>query len=234
VPAPGREAEEADHHDEGSRMTKLRADQWAGIAGIVTGVLFFASALVLPLADYPASDGPASDVAEFIADHRGGVMAGILMNAFGSAGMVIFFAGLRQRLGDAWSELGFATGVFTVAIFTTGFAGFIAAAYRVDVSSPETVQAFSDFAWAAIAISSVPTILAFVLFGVSILSTGRLPAWLAWAGFAAALLHVGAILAFTSSSGALSLQGDFAKWVPVSAYVLVLAQGIALLRAKEE
>jgi hypothetical protein len=214
-------------------MGKLRADQWAGIAGIATGVLFFVSGAILPLGDYPGSARPASEVVGFISEHRGDVIAGVLLNAFASAGMVIFFAGLRDRLGDAWSRMGLAAGLLTVAIFTTGFGALIAAAYRVDTSAPETVQLLSDLAWATFAISSVPTIFTFVLFGVSILSTGRLPAWLAWAGFAAAFIHIGAVLALTSSSGAFSLQGDFAKWVPVTAYLLVLTQGVALLRARE-
>ena len=214
-------------------MKKLRVDQWAGIAGIGTAVMFLVSAAVLPLGDFPASDSPAQEVATWVSDHRGGVIAAVILNGIGSAGLVILFAGLRQRLGDGWSDLGYAAGVLTVAIFTTGFAALIASAYRVDAASPENVQLFGDFAFATFAISSVPTIFAFAAYSVSILSTGRLPAWLGWAGFAVAVVHIGAVAALTSSSGAFSLEGEFGKYVPASAYLMSLALGIELLRAKK-
>ncbi len=212
------------------KLGKLHANQWAGIAGIVTAIMFAASGAVMPLADYPDSDASPQAVADFIADNRGGILAGVLMNSLGSALFAVLAVGMRARLADDWSRLGLGVALVSIAIFTTGFAGFIAAAYRVETASPETVQLLADFAWATFAISSVAVVVSFALYAVSIISTGRLPAWLAWASVAVAALHVLAGMAYVGSSGALSLEGEWAVFVPVAVYLWALAAGIAMVR----
>jgi hypothetical protein len=214
-------------------VKKLHPNQWAGIAGIGAGLLFFASAAVLPLNDFPASDAAPDAVAGFIKEHRGGVLAGIWMNSLGSVLLAVQISGLRERLGDAWSRLGMAAGLVSVAIFTTGFAGLIAAAYRVDTVSPEAVQLLADFAFATFAISSIAVTVSLGFYAASIFATRRLPAWLGWAGIIVAALHVIAATAYAGAHGALSLEGQWAQDVPPAIYLWSIAAGVAMLRARD-
>jgi hypothetical protein len=210
---------------------KLSFTKAAGIAGILTGLLFFASALVSPVTDLPSTDSPAREAADFISAHRGETLAAIWMNSLGGALFAVLLTGLRERLGDAWSRAGLASGLLATAIFVTGFAALVTAAYRVDDVSPESVQLFSDFAWATFAISSISVTVSLACFAASILDTGKLPSWLAWTGIAVAVLHVVAATAYAGSSGALSLEGEWAIYVPVAIYAWAIAAGAALVRS---
>jgi hypothetical protein len=192
--------------------------------------MFVASGAVLPLADYPDSDAAPQAVADFFSDNRGGVLAGVIMNSLGSALFAVLAVGIAERLGDGWSRLGLGAALVSIAIFTTGFAGFVAAAYRVDAANPETVQLLADFAWATFAISSIGVTVSFGFYAVSIFSTGRLPAWLGWGTIVVAALHVIAGIAYAGSSGALSLEGEWAIFVPVAVYAWALAAGIAMVQ----
>lgn len=212
-------------------MGKLSFTKAAGIAGILTGVLFFASAAVSPVSDLPGSDSPAREIANFISEHRGDTLAAVWMNSLGGALFAVLLAGLRERLGDAWSRAGLASGLVATAIFVTGFAALVTAAYRVDAVSPESVQLFADFAWATFAISSIAVTVSLGCFAGSIFATGRLPGWLAWAAVVVAALHVVAATAYAGSSGALSLEGEWAIYVPVAVYAWAIAAGVALLRS---
>ncbi len=205
-------------------------------AGLGVVLLFVASSLIQPLTGAPGTDAPPAAVSMYVADNRGALLAALYLSALGFGLFVVFAGGLRYLLrraeGDASPVPGIAFGaaMALTAVLLAGFAVFAAAAYRVGETDPGLVRALSDVGWATFALSGVPTAVCVGAFSWLIVRQRYLPGPVAWLGFAVALLHLLAAAAFAGSSGALSLQGDVAVYVPLGFYVWVLAVSVALAR----
>jgi hypothetical protein len=210
--------------------------RFAGESGVAAFALLVAGALVSPpLWDAPATNASGAEVAAYLHDHRGRIIAGILVYALGMGLFSCFAAGLWAWLrqvepgpGGLSAVFGFAAVVFTTLIFA-GFVPFTVGAYRLQ--EPALAQALRDVGFGLIALSGIPTALCLGAYAALVWRHGWLPAWTAWLAALGVAAHLVVAASFVSTSnGVVSLEGDVIVLVPATYFGWILAVSAVLLR----
>ena len=181
-------------------MTRTR---WTGLAGVLFGLVFFSISLFGPSTP-DTSDGPAKYAAYWSSDsHQTKARVGILLVSYAAVLLVVFSAGLRDRLRavDAGPlpsyclAAGTAAAALMVAGAASSFCSGLAAADNSGLKVDGTLAlVLDDAGYALVATGLMLAGSLAVAVGIVTLRTNVLPRWTAWLGFLLGLAVVGSLL----------------------------------------
>jgi hypothetical protein len=216
----------------------MLAARQAGAAGILCFVLILAAFLVAPLWDLPPTSASGAEIAGYTHDHRGQLIAAMLVYGLAMALFLFFAAGLCAWLKGrepAPGVLSTAFGFGAVSLTTTVFAGFVAFCVLIyRVPDPAVARPLYDLTFGLLAFSGLPTAVALGAYAALVIPDRALPPWTGWLACLAAVAHVAIAASFAFSSGFLSLEGAAIVVIPTTLFAWVLATGVALFRAAAE
>src|SRR4051812_3743326 len=212
----------------------MLAVRQAGAAGVLCFVLILAAFLVAPLWNLPPTSASGAEIAAYTHDHRGQLIAAVLVNGLAMTMFLFFAAGLYawlKRREPAPGVLSTAFGLGAVSLTTTVFTGFVAFCVLIyRVPDPAVARTLYDLTFGLLAFSGLPTAVALGAYAALVIPGGPLPAWTGWLAALAALAHVAIAATFAFSSGFLSLEGAGIVVIPTTLFLWVLATGVALFR----
>lgn len=187
----------------------------AGIVSVVVQVAAFAVA-----GQAPARDASASKIAEYVADHEGGLRAGGVLFAVGLMFALVFFGSLWRVVskleanGPRLAFVAVAAAVISGAFASVGQILIVGAALRAD-----TLGATVELAWSmghvAVAFALAMVALNMASLALLTLRSGFLPTWTGWlAGLAAVAAAVG-VIGIGSTAAAFAAIGTvgFLLWL---------------------
>jgi hypothetical protein len=211
------------------RWERLGAE--AGIAFVVLGV----AALFAP-GTAPAQDASGRTLITYIADHRNGLRASMVLWSLATVCGLFFVATLRARLSEAeggHNELATAAvagGLFAFAMNWVGGLMIAPAIMRDGTGlAPETVRAMVDGSnLAGLAANVGGAVLAGAVAAV-VLSTGLLPRWVGWLSAVVAVNCVVSLFGFLAASGPFAVGGAYQVVTLMSALVLILAIAVEFM-----
>lgn len=215
-------------------------DNGFGRLSAASGAAFIVAlgvALFLPGAP-PKADESATQIASWLADHRGAVLAGVYIAGVAAVLGLWFFATVRAWLASAAPDPGqqvasaaFGSGVLALALVLVGMLLFYAAAYEVAGAGQAAIaRALTDGGNAAIALMKFPFALFVAAASLVAYRQALLPRWFAILGWAAAgLLVLSAVSLFadgkvTQFGGPVDLLGAGPGMVWVVALSVMLAR----------
>lgn len=220
----------------------MRTDHW-GRYGATTGigfvVLFIVAFATQPSA--PDLDAPASEVASYYADERGGIQLTVALITV-ALGLYVWFLGTlwsRLRAAEdtgALSGIAFGAGLVTVAGFAVLGMVTAVAAFRPEETSAELTRALNDAGLIGFAVIAPVAAAFFVATAAAVLRTGALPTWLGWLALLGAATNVLGLGNLFEDSGSFSADGflgftlGFVVWL---AWVLA-ASTVMLGRERQE
>jgi hypothetical protein len=209
----------------------------AGELGLASFVLIIAGALVSPpLWDTTATTAAATEVTQYLQDHRGRILAGIFVYSLGITLFLCFAAALWTWLRRSEPEPRLLSNTFAlsaVALTVLILAGFIPAAvgaYRPQ--DPALAVALRDLTFGLLALSGLPTAVCLGAYAAIVWRHRPLPAWTAWLAVVGAISHVVIAASFLRRSGFLSLEGDVIVFIPATFFAWILAVGAVLARGQ--
>ena len=212
----------------------MRAVRQAGWAGVLCFVLILAAFLVSPLWDLPPTSAPGAEIAAYTHDHRGQLIAAMLVYGLAMALFLFFAAGLYawlKRREPPPGVLSTAFGFGAVSLTTTVFAGFVAFCVLIyRVRDPAVAGTLYDLTFGLLAFSGLPTAVALGAYAGLVIPGRTLPAWTGWFAALTALAHVAIAASFAFSNGFLSLEGAAIVVIPTTLFLWVLVTGVALVR----
>lgn len=175
-------------------MSTQRADRIGPAAGIVAVVLTVIS-LVLTGSDMPDFMDDADKITAYYSDDPGKLLAGYMIDAFGTILLVVFAAAVYVRLGGirggTLPPAAFGGAIAMCAMFMAYDVINLAAAARADEGGsigPEEATTLNDLSFLALGAGATMFAAVFVACtGASALRSGVLPRWLAYVSFALAL-----------------------------------------------
>jgi hypothetical protein len=192
----------------------MRADHW-GRYGAATGIGFVVL-LIVAFATQPAApdlDAPASEVARYYADDRGGIQLTVALISVALALYVWFLGTLRGRLRaaeggtGALSGIAFGGGLVTVAGLAVLGMVTAVAAFRPEETSAELTRALNDAGLIGFGVIAPASAAFFLATAVVVLRTGALSSWLGWLAVLGAATHVLGLGNLFEDSGAFSADG---------------------------
>jgi hypothetical protein len=192
----------------------MKTDQW-GRFGAATGIGFVVL-LIVAFATQPSApdlDAPASEVASYYADERGGIQFTVALISVALALYVWFLGALRSRLRAAeggtgpLSGIAFGAGLVTVA--GSAVAGMLTAvaAFRPEETSAELTRALNDAGLIGFGVIAPAAAAFFLATAVVVLRTDALPTWLGWLAVLGAATNVLGLGNLFEDSGAFSADG---------------------------
>jgi hypothetical protein len=203
-----------------------------GAAALGVALLYIVSIPVGSLASVPPSDATGTEILRFVVDHRGGVLAAVVLNGVAwCALMPVAFAGLRELLGPAGgaaAAVSFGCALVTAALVGVllVFSGLVAYdASRIDASTARLLVDASNLAGSASAWSTVPCAIGMAL---AVRRTRALPRAVVGLAFASAAIECVSSVSF-ARAGALAPTG-IALLAPAVFAAWMTVVGIALLR----
>jgi hypothetical protein len=198
--------------------------RFAGLAGIGGAILYLISLMML--SGLPTVADSGTEVASWYGEHRGAVLAAVVINGIAWLALLPLFAtGLSRRLGDAAGAVVLAAAVVEAALIGAIVIFLATLAFRAPAVPPPTALALSDAAAFATHASAWPT----VLLLAAALSAKRLPRVVA--AFATLALLLEALAGFSvARDGLFSPTGAFALLAPICFALFMLAAGAWLLR----
>jgi hypothetical protein len=203
-----------------------------------TGIFFFVLVVIGFVVQHkpPASDASATEVLEYVKDHRDNLH--LVQAIFGLAGFffIWFIGALRSLLGRAEGGEGrlattaYGGGLIAVATLMVGL-GLAAAAELHPAADPEITRALIDASLLVPAVGAPAAAVFFLGNGLSILRSGYLPSWLGWLGIVAAVFNAIGISAVFTDHGAFAGDGVIGFFAGFLLFIIwVLAASIALVR----
>ena len=177
----------------------MQSSRVGPVAGIVAVVLTVIS-VVLTSGDMPDFVDEAETIAAYYADDPGKLIAGYVIDALGTAFLVVFAAGLYVRLGGVprgtLPPAAFGGAIAMAALFMVYDAINLGLAFRADEDGAvptDTAAVLNDVSNIAIGVGATMFAAVFVACAAwSALGSGVLPRWLCYASF---LLALGLLIA---------------------------------------
>ncbi len=213
------------------------ACSWGGLATVVVCFTGWLIAGVLPFPLGPSDDTAA--VAAFYADHRGSLLAGLILCTVGITLVIPLFAVITVHMRRTEGRYP----VLTVAQLLTGAATSVlllnpmllmtATGFAPD-RPPEITRTMNDLAWLFFITPIAPFILQNLAMATAILGdrTRVFPRWAGYANLCIAFCFVPDVLAFVFRSGPLGWNGVLIFWLALTAYaVFLVAMGAAVRSA---
>lgn len=216
------------------RGDHLRLAGWSGIAFVVLAVV----QNVLRTTLLPASDAPASVVAQGFRDHHGALVTLVALFVVAGVALSVFLGGVWTRITSAapsWAQTGIVGAIGTFAIFPVLVSCEVALMTVAGRASPDLAAV--DVLWtlhnAIFAINSLALAVAVLGLSTAAVRAGAAPGSFATTGpIGAALLVVGAVGAPMIARGAgqplYALMGlGYLSWL-----VLVTSMSVRLTRRR--
>jgi hypothetical protein len=209
-----------------------RADALTGIAAVLLLVVGFG----LPGAP-PKADDSALKITHFFVDHRGSILAGMLLVGLSQAFFVWWVGTLRRYLvgaareDDGLADVAFGGGLVGAALTLAGSALLAAAVFKVAKLGNLTVnRALFDLSGNVFVIGGFVFAVLIDAASISGMRSGALPGWLTGLGFVAALLQLVSCAALVVSSGFFAAGGAFGLIAILVSAVWIVAVSVVMMR----
>ncbi len=219
-----------------SDQTDKRITSLTAAAAFAVTALYAISVPVGALSSFPASDASAQRFASFLIEHRGGLIAALVLNGVAYCLLMpVVFVNLRRLLHDRGGHA--ATVALVAAAVESALIGValvfgLIAAYTSPAAGPELARTLSQGLGLATSASAWPTVACVLALLVALREAGRLGPVLLAVGVITAVLHAITAVSF-ARSGALSPSGialaappAFAVWMGCIAGSLLRGVGV--------
>lgn len=205
-------------------MNDQRWERYAAWSGLVFFVLLVIAFAVLP--SPPDFDAPASEVADYYADHQDGIRVSVVLVTAALFFFVWFIAALRAALaaaeggGRRLSNLVYGTGLVATAGIGLAQGAVAVAALHPELTSPEVIRALHDFS--VVGFAPLTGIFAAFFFAnaVAIRRLGVLPAWLGIFALVVGVIQLLGIGAMLTDDGAFAADGVLGGFLPLIAFAV--------------
>jgi hypothetical protein len=180
---------------------------------------------MLPL---PSPHDPASEIQQFYVDNQHTIQVGLIITIAAGAFQAPFFGliGMHmRRVEGKHSPLAYGQmmlGSLGVLLVVVPMFIYAVCAFRPESRDPETLLAFSDFAWMMFIGAFSPAVLQNILLAICILGDKRetpiFPRWVGYFNLWAATLFMPGCIVIIAHSGPFAWNGLMAFWVPASVF----------------
>ena len=214
-------------------MNDQRWERYAAWSGLVFFVLIVIAFAVLP--SPPDFDAPASDIANYYADHQDGIRVSVVLVTAALFFFVWFIATFRSALaaaeggGRRLANLVYGTGLVVTAAIGLSQGAVAVAALHPELTSPEVIRSLHDFSVVGIAPLTGIFAAFFLASGLAIQRLRVLPAWLGAFALVVSAIQILGIGAMFTDDGAFAADGVLGGFLPLIAFaVWVPAASVAL------
>lgn len=181
----------------------------------------------------------AERLAEFYAENRNGIRAGLIASMFATALMLPFYAAVSDNIrriegpGSLLAPVQFGGAIILVAFFQIICLLWLLASFRSDVD-PQIAQAATDYGWLVWTILIPLLSMQWLCMAVAaFVDPSDDPVWPRWAGYVfcwVALTNAGGICAVYFKTGPFSWNGLVGWWIPTVSFALVMTMVMWLMR----
>jgi len=216
-------------------VNESRLERLAGIAAIAGIVMLFVANI--QLGTPPKAEDSARAVARFMADKRSQVLVYVALFGVAYILLMMFAAGLRQKLRRAGDRsdlpsLAFGSAVWINAVGLTGVGVLGAAAYHAPAVDPNTSRALFDLGNVVFALLGAPFAVLFAAASISAMGTRAFPRWINWVGILAAVVNVAKLLTLFQRTGGLAPNGSLSILFIIPIWVWSIAVGVVMIRTR--
>jgi hypothetical protein len=217
-------------------MNDQRWERYAAWSGLIFFILLVVAFAILP--SPPDFDAPASDIADYYADHQDGIRVSVVLVTAALFFFVWFIATFRSALaaaeggGRRLANLVYGTGLVATAGIGLAQGAVAVAALHPELTSPEVLRSLHDFSVVGFAPLTGVFFAFFLASGLAIQRLGVLPAWLGVFACIVAVIQILGIGAMLTDDGAFAADGVLGGFLPLIAFAIWFpAASIALARA---
>ena len=199
---------------------------WAWPVCVATFGVFFA--VIAGFIPPPGESWSAPHIAEFYAQNRTAIRAGLIGAMFASALLLPFFAVVSAEIkkiegpNALLAPIQYGAAVILTAFFQIICLFWLLASFRPEIS-PEIIRAFNDYGWLVWTILIPTYSMQFVCMAVAaFIDHRRQPAWPRWAAYCnlwVAVTGAGGVLAVFFKAGPFSWNGLIGFWIPTVVFV---------------
>ncbi|GAB1692687.1 hypothetical protein [Krasilnikovia sp. M28-CT-15] len=204
------------------------AHRLAGVSVLVAVVLGVAGALCERPWPEPGS------LPEFVADHRGLIIAQSVLFVLSAVVLLIFLTALREVLAGSGlpATIAFGAGLVGYGANILGQAPQLAlTALPGEALQPQAAALLDALGYATLTLANAPIGLMFAAIGIAVLRTSVLPAWLGWLAVVTAAAATVLALSVVYPRGVLDPQGWLSYTLYPASVLWLVAAGVALLRS---
>ncbi|HET7052340.1 MAG TPA: hypothetical protein VFI09_00300 [Solirubrobacterales bacterium] len=211
------------------QIADARINRLMALAALGIAVLYIASVPIGTLTGLPGGDASGATIARFIGEHRGGILAAVVLNGIAWCTLMpCVFVGLRALLGGTAATVAMICAAVEAAIVGVALTFGAVLAYGAPDLGPQLAKVLMDGFDLGTNASAWPTVPCLLALVVAARRSGAFSRpTLAFAGLVA-LLHAITAVSF-ARSGALSPSG-IAVAGPGAFAILMILVGAALLR----
>ncbi len=206
---------------------------WAALA---TGACFLPAVAVGVAYPTPPPDGPASQLAAYLADHRTTLLVVIQLTALAWGGLLLVFgAGLQAILRRAeggsgvWSSMTFGACIATAVTILTALLPVEMAVYRGATPDAHALPLLFDALDVGNLLAAFPNAVYTVAAAIVILRTDVMPRWIGYGALVVAAIHLLSAMSL-ASAGAFTPSGLLPNVAPLSHMIWLVCVRIVLLR----
>jgi hypothetical protein len=199
---------------------------WAWPVCVVTFGVFFA--VIAGFIPPPGESWSATQIAEFYAQNRNAIRAGLIGAMFASALLLPFFAVVSAEMkkiegpNALLAPIQYGAAVILTAFFQIICLFWLLASFRPEIS-PDIIRAFNDYGWLVWTILIPTYSMQFVCMAIAaFIDHRRQPAWPRWAAYCNLWVSVtgaGGVLAVFFKAGPFSWNGIIGFWIPTVVFV---------------
>jgi hypothetical protein len=199
---------------------------WAWPVCLLTFGFFFV--VVAGFIPPPGESWSAAHIAEFYANNRTAIRAGLIGSMFGSALLLPFYtvvsAEIRKIEGPnaLLAPIQYGGAVMLTVIFQIICLFWLLASFRPEIS-PEIIRAFNDYGWLVWTIFIPTYSMQYVCMAIAAFIDHRhQPAWPRWAAYCnlwVAVTGAGGVLSVYFKTGPFSWNGIIGFWIPTLVFV---------------
>jgi hypothetical protein len=213
---------------------------WSWIPCIIIFAIAFG--LVAGLIPPTGENWSAERIAEFYADNRNAIRAGLIASMFATALMLPFYGMVSENIrriegpGSLLAPVQFGGAVILVAFFQIICLLWLLASFRSD-TDPQIVRAATDYGWLVWTIL-IPTLsLQWICMAIAaFIDPSDNPVWPRWMGYVfiwVSLTNAGGICAVYLKTGPFSWNGLVGWWMPTVSYAIVMTMAMWFMHVHE-
>jgi hypothetical protein len=212
---------------------------WAWPVCVITFGIFFA--VIAGFIPPPGESWSAARIAEFYANNRSAIRAGLIGAMFASALLLPFFAVVSAEMkkiegpNALLAQIQYGAAVMLTVIFQIICLFWLLASFRPEIS-PEIIRAFNDYGWLCWTIFIPTYSMQYICMAIAAFIDRRpQPAWPRWAAYCnlwVAVTGAGGVLAVFFKTGPFSWNGIIGFWIPTLVFVAGTCMNAGLLHRR--